>query len=197
MKKIITFAFFLSLMSCDSKWEKKTEDKPKAQLKVMQNKPSVQEKVDTDPLIIKRMMALNKKLSYSQAKSILDMTRLSLKGTKVSLPFALAVMETESTFNHSVVSHKGAAGLMQLMPHIRKEYNIDIYSVEGNIRAGILHLDKGLKANGYDPVLALAAYNAGQSRVNSGRWKTFPETVSYVNKVSQREKLYRNIIFGR
>lgn len=50
----------------------------------------------------------------------------------------LAVMNTESHFNHSTVSSAGARGLMQLMPFNFREFNVN-NSIEGNIKGGILH----------------------------------------------------------
>ncbi len=103
-----------------------------------------------------------------------------------------AVIRTESDFNSTATSRKGASGLMQLMPQTAARYGVsDLYSPEQNLDAGIRYLRDLL--NRYDNRLhlALAAYNAGESAV--AKYNGVPpyrETRRYVKKVMQYRTYY-------
>jgi len=96
-----------------------------------------------------------------------------------------AVMAVESGFNPKAVSHKGAAGLMQLMPGTAREmYVSDVWSPSQNIEGGARYLR--ILANQYQGDLAktLAAYNAGPEAVRrAGGVPSIQETREYVRKV--------------
>lgn len=96
-----------------------------------------------------------------------------------------AVIKAESDFDHKAVSHKGAMGLMQLMPETGKEYGVrDFFDPEENIRAGARHLRKLLDRYFGDYELALAAYNAGETAVEKYNGiPPYPETREYVRKI--------------
>lgn len=91
----------------------------------------------------------------------------------------LAVMKQESRFDKEAVSHRGAYGLMQIMPTTQSELVdklgvSDASTPRNNIRAGIYHLRSMYrafpKARGEDRIeLALAAYNAGLTRIRAAR----------------------------
>lgn len=87
----------------------------------------------------------------------------------------LAVMRHESRFMADAVSHRGAFGLMQIMPATQVELagKLGVNETEtptNNIKAGIYHLQKLYRS--IDAVdeenhirLTLAAYNAGLNRI--------------------------------
>jgi len=118
----------------------------------------------------------------------------------VSPHLVRAVIQQESGFNPRAVSHKGAMGLMQLMPATATEYGVgDPYDPSENIRAGVAYL-KGLLVRFKDDVkLALAAYNAGPTAVL--KYKDIPpyrETRDYVSRITKNidaapkpKKIYR------
>ena len=101
--------------------------------------------------------------------------------------FALikAVIKVESNFNPQAVSHKGAKGLMQLMPATAGEYNVsNLFDPRQNIYAGTKHLRYLMAKFNNDMRLALAAYNAGETPVlKYGGIPPYPETQTYVSKV--------------
>jgi hypothetical protein len=94
-----------------------------------------------------------------------------------------AVIRVESNFEHRALSHKGAMGLMQLMPATARQYAVaDPYDPALNIEAGARHL-RGL-LDRFDLRLALAAYNAGEGAVRRhGGVPPFPETRAYVARI--------------
>jgi len=106
----------------------------------------------------------------------------SLFGVDSSL--VRAVIAVESAFNRYARSHKGARGLMQLMPDTGKRYGVsNAYDPWQNIRAGTAHL-RDLIDEFSDLSLALAAYNAGATPVRRyGSVPPYPETRNYVRRV--------------
>jgi hypothetical protein len=84
-------------------------------------------------------------------------------GTRVSPALVLAVMSVESAGRADAVSHAGAAGLMQLMPATAARFGVSDRLAPGeSIRGGVAYLDFLLHRFGGDPILAVAAYNAGE-----------------------------------
>jgi len=98
--------------------------------------------------------------------------------------FVKAVIETESNFDHSDISHKGAIGLMQIMPNTAKQMKINPKDIEDNIKGGTQYLNLMLSRFG-DPILALAGYNAGPYNVKKygNQIPPYKETQKYVEKV--------------
>jgi soluble lytic murein transglycosylase len=104
-----------------------------------------------------------------------------------------AVIKAESDFNSSARSHKGAMGLMQLMPDTARLYNVsDAYDPGENVEGGARHLRMLLDRYQGDVELSLAAYNAGSGAVEKhGGIPPFVETREYVRRVLRFYDSYR------
>ncbi len=96
-----------------------------------------------------------------------------------------AIIKAESDFDPNAVSRAGAQGLMQLMPKTARSYNVsNSFNSKQNIFAGTEHIKYLLGKYNNDLILALAAYNAGETAVNKYNGvPPFPETQRYVKKV--------------
>jgi soluble lytic murein transglycosylase len=103
-----------------------------------------------------------------------------------------AVIKAESDFDHRAVSHKGAQGLMQLMPNTAEAMDVDNpFNPEENIFGGTQYLSVLLKRFNNNKRLALAAYNAGPEKVESYRGvPPYKETRMFVKKVFHYYRLY-------
>jgi len=125
-------------------------------------------------------------------------------------PFlVLSLMRQESAFNARVISKANAIGLMQLIPPTAKEVartlNQDIPSKESlkdpvvNVQLGIEYLNRLLVSFNQNMVYALAAYNAGPTKVR--QWVAlrsnmppleFIESIPYTETRNYVKKILRN-----
>jgi hypothetical protein len=104
-----------------------------------------------------------------------------------------AVIHAESGYDPNAVSTKGASGLMQLMPSTARSLKVsNSFDPAENIRGGVRYLRFLLDTFRGDEALALAAYNAGLSRVAQyGGIPPYVETRNYVAKVLEYRKSYQ------
>jgi hypothetical protein len=100
-----------------------------------------------------------------------------------------AQMHQESAFKLKAMSHKGARGLMQLMPATAVRFGVtDIYNPKQNIEAGVKYMRWLIDKFNGDVVLALAGYNAGEGAVMrfGNQIPPYRETQEYVRRISSR-----------
>jgi len=100
-----------------------------------------------------------------------------------------AQMHQESSFKLRALSHKGASGLMQLMPATARRLGVtNIYDPKQNIEGGVKYMRMLLDMFGQDVSLALAGYNAGEGAVMKYGYQIPPynETREYVRRISAR-----------
>ena len=151
-----------------------------------------------------------------------ELMNLINKNTEIPLPVTLAITRQESAFDIKAKSRAGARGLMQLMPRTaritakKNNYKYKrIYLTSKpayNVKIGSFYFKEMLNKFNGSYVLALAAYNAGPSRVN--RWlKTYgdprkneidpvtwmelipiSETRNYVQRVIEGIYMYRMLV---
>ena len=113
---------------------------------------------------------------------------------RLSPALLLAVIRAESSFDPTVISKAGAVGLMQLIPETAIRHGVrNLYDTRDNIGGGARHLRYLLDRFHGNIRLALAAYNAGERKVDRYRQiPPFKETQLYVKKVMGYYRSYRS-----
>jgi soluble lytic murein transglycosylase-like protein len=130
---------------------------------------------------------------FSSSASYEDLIRSASDRHNVDADLIRAVIKVESDFDSSARSHKGATGLMQLMPETARLHNVlDLFDPGANIEGGVRHLKLLLGRYQGDLELSLAAYNAGIKAVEKhGGIPPFTETREYVRRVLGHYQAYR------
>jgi hypothetical protein len=112
--------------------------------------------------------------------------RLYANAYQVDYRLVHAMIRNESNWHPSVVSNKGAVGLMQLMPGTASMLNVDPRNPIENIKGGVAYLAGLLRT--YGTVRnALIAYNAGPVHANQvirGERGLFNETQRYLDAIA-------------
>ena len=111
---------------------------------------------------------------------------------KVEAALVKAVIHAESLFDANAVSHKGAQGLMQLMPNTAGLVGVkDAFDPWQNIRGGTRYLQYLMRRFRGNLELSLAAYNAGENTVlRYGGIPPYRETQRYVKRVLHLYRRY-------
>ena len=135
---------------------------------------------------------------------------------RVDSSLCASVINRESKFKIDAESHRGALGLMQLMPETakwiaeqinEKDFTLEkLQDPETNIRFGVWYLSSLQHEFKYNEVLMLAAYNAGRGNVHEWMdeygWDyefddpkqiPFDETKKYVADVILGKTKYRKL----
>ena len=130
----------------------------------------------------------------------------------LSASVVASVINAESNFNKNAVSHKGAIGLMQILPSTAEWINSQIYNTDFskellknpqiNIEMGCFYLNY-LSKKFDNLTCVLCAYNAGETVVrqwlNNPEYSTdkqtltkipYSETNNYVKKIQNYIKVY-------
>ena len=142
-----------------------------------------------------------------------------IDGGALEIAIVLAVARQESLFDPKAISPAGARGLMQILPltaskvakrlRIRYSRSRLLSDPDYNVRLGSAHLEELIRKFDGSFAMAVAAYNAGERRVNSwirdnGDPRTgevdeidwiemipFEETRNYVQRVLENLVVYR------
>jgi soluble lytic murein transglycosylase len=148
-----------------------------------------------------RLIAYGKKSVEKDRAALRYGSIIMSKASKYDIDPSLikAVIAVESNFNSRAVSRKGAMGLMQLMPETAEQMGVfNPFSPEDNIEGGTRYLKRMLQKFNGDLRLALAAYNAGPTRVeNCGTVPPIKETLEYIRKIFAIYVGGRHIVSGK
>jgi soluble lytic murein transglycosylase-like protein len=122
-----------------------------------------------------------------------DLIKWAARKYGVDAALIKAIIRVESDFYPWAISHKGAKGLMQLMPDTAMLLLVNNpFDPRENIDAGVRFYRHLLGQLNGDIVLALAAYNAGLEAVRKYNGvPPFQETAHYVRKVLHFFRGYR------
>lgn len=117
-----------------------------------------------------------------------DLDELVLEASKrrqLDPDFVNSVIKAESNFKTRAVSPKGAQGLMQLMPQTAVQLGVsNPFDPKANVEAGTTYLSQLLDLYHDDPIMALAAYNAGPQRVQQYHGvPPYRETHAYIARI--------------
>ena len=164
-------------------------------------------------------MTLVEKYIYQKPDEYVEYVEIYSAVFGVPEDLVWSVIKTESGFDSSAVSSKGAVGLMQLMPSTFEWLTDDIlreylgigmlYDPETNIKYGTYYLSRLYNRFG-DWDTAIAAYNGGEGNVSEWlkdkrysddgiKLKTdkipdsYSETKNYVKKVNKALEKYKKL----
>jgi soluble lytic murein transglycosylase len=109
-------------------------------------------------------------------------------------PLIKAVIKAESDFDPNAISHKGARGLMQIMPMNYRLLNVENpFDPHQSIDAGARYLRDMMDRYNGKLNLSLAAYNAGPGAVDRhGGVPPYQETEEYIERVMRYYQRYKN-----
>ena len=133
---------------------------------------------DVSTFVIKGPVGIETAITKKQvAGSIEEIAYRAGAKFNVDPRLILAIIQGESSSISSAVSHKGAQGLMQLMPETAKEMGVtDSFNIEQNIMGGTKYFK--IQLGKFKNVThALYAYNAGPAKVDNilrsqpGEWR--------------------------
>jgi soluble lytic murein transglycosylase-like protein len=107
------------------------------------------------------------------------------KHYRVPLALARAIVEHESNWQPCAVSHKGAVGLMQLMPETARRLGVtERCDLDQNVAGGIRYLAWLIERFHNDFRLAVAAYYVGEDRIaRRGLDYRNSDVLAYVSRI--------------
>lgn len=148
---------------------------------------------------LKKLKKMQKLASYisdqynvplNRAEKIVYTTFVEADKKNLEPELVLSIIGVESTFNPTVKSSAGAVGLTQVMAHIHKvkvgelrKENMDIWSIQGNIKVGTQILKEYMDLAGGNLKKALQMYNG------SSKDRTF----KYSNKILTKMNVYTKV----
>jgi soluble lytic murein transglycosylase-like protein len=127
--------------------------------------------------------------------AVKSLVRMAADANQLDIALLQAVIATESGFDSSAVSPKGAVGLMQVMPATAQRYGVagdrggsvstKLADPRTNINTGARYLRDLINLFPGQLELAVAAYNAGEGAVQKAgnRIPAYKETQNYVRSV--------------
>ncbi len=108
---------------------------------------------------------ISNQTSYDELKDIIDKYADKYN---IDQELIRAMIQVESGWHVDAISNKGAIGLMQLMPKTAAALGVDPNDPVQNLEGGIRYISDLTDRYRGDVEKALAAYNAGPTRVDAG-----------------------------
>lgn len=141
------------------------------------------------PIIKTKTQHKSKRISMRELDPIIF--KYCVKPHNLSALFIKAIIKTESDYQVLAQSHKGAMGLMQLMPKTARFLGVKTaFDPRENVYGGCLYISRLLKEFG-DTYTALLAYNCGPTRIRNKRYIPV-ESRLYARRVLDTYNSYRN-----
>ncbi|HUT76834.1 MAG TPA: lytic transglycosylase domain-containing protein, partial [Polyangia bacterium] len=147
------------------------------------------------------------RLTSEKVQTVAPLVREAARKNDLPEDLVFGIIWVESRFNPEAVSPVGARGLMQLMPQTAKylaeligwKGRHDAFEPEFNIAAGSFYIAKLIDQFDGDVDLALAAYNAGPTKIR--RWLTGdglpPVSIEYHTMVQTARIFFSGAARGR
>ena len=157
---------------------------PPATLAVCEDAPKLADKMITDPVLG----------SPSVPARYATVTANAATANGLAPDLLAAVIWQESRWRPQAVSPAGAVGLGQIMPSTASNLRIDPRDPVANLYGAAHYLRQQMDRFGGNVELALAAYNAGPSRViKAGGVPAIAETRGYVTAIMDRLSVTSNM----
>ena len=102
----------------------------------------------------------------------------------------LSIAKSESGFRHEARSPRGAVGVFQLMPSTARRMGLNPYSLDDNIKGGIMYYKSMYKMFG-SMELAVAAYNTGPMAVKYANYKVPYRAQGFVSRIMTDYNYYK------
>ena len=157
---------------------------PQAPLAEQPQQPSAQQPQQIVPQVA-AIIPVNQQAASNNKVDLDQVVREASQRRQLDPDFVNSVIKAESNFKTRAVSSKGAQGLMQLMPGTAAHLGVNNpFDPKANVDAGTTYLSQLLDLYHDDPVLALAAYNAGPQRVEQYHGvPPYRETHAYIARI--------------
>ena len=133
--------------------------------------------------IVKQLLPSPGNLTVMPMSQRLNLVKQTEKEYKIPPGLLYKLIKTESTFDPTKVSSKGALGIAQFMPETAKEMGINPLKIEEAVPGAAKYLLQNKKRFGSWPH-AFAAYNWGPTNLaRHGLYKAPPETRDFLEKI--------------
>ena len=153
---------------------------------VQQQYNSIEEEIIAyTPIYAAKIREINVRVGETDATNIARAILVASRNNDIDARLLFALIQCESRFNKNAVSSAGAQGLGQLMPATARGLGVtNSFDITQNVNGAAKYLAEQLKSFDNDITKALAAYNAGPSRVRAANGvPNIRETRNYVQIV--------------
>ena len=129
--------------------------------------------------------------AFAGTQEVKDNIIKQAKEMGVEPAIVLSIAKTESGFNQNARSYGGHIGVFQLSKETAKHLGVDPYTLEGNVKGGVLYYKNMYKKFG-SRELAVAAYNTGPMAIARNGNKIPSRTQPFVNRIMKDYNIYKS-----